>query len=140
MNVCGDFLQLPPVDKDNSRKSLAKPLNESFARAVEGEDCENAAETTQEKHKRLEAKQKAVEARQGWELWREIHRVVCLDINVRAPGVLSRLQAEMRDGVISDEMWDLYMSRVVSPNDPRLVDPALNAIQFNSSCIDIVFA
>ena len=68
MNVCGDFLQLPPVDKDNSRKSLAKPLNDSFARVVEGEDGEVEAETVQEKHKMLEAKQKAVEARQGWEL------------------------------------------------------------------------
>ena len=25
MNLCGDLLQLPPVDKDSSRKSLAKP-------------------------------------------------------------------------------------------------------------------
>ena len=52
MNLCGDFLQLPPFDKDNSRKSLAKPLNESFARAVEGEGCDKEAETLQEKHRR----------------------------------------------------------------------------------------
>ena len=48
-----------------------------------------------------------VEARQGFELWRSITRVVCLAVNVRAPGLLSRLQSEMRAGAISDERWDL---------------------------------
>ena len=47
---------------------------------------------------------KLVEGRQGFALWRSIKRVVCLEINVRAPGVLSRLQADMRAGSISDEM------------------------------------
>ena len=28
INVCGDHLQLPPVDKDGTRKSLAKPLDD----------------------------------------------------------------------------------------------------------------
>ena len=40
------------------------------------------------------------EGRQGFELWRSIARVVCLTVNVRAPGVLSKLQAEMRFGRI----------------------------------------
>ena len=65
------------------------------------------------------------EARQGFELWRSITRVVCLTVNVRAPGVLSRLQAEMRSGTISDDMWNLYMSRVLQPGDLRLQDPSL---------------
>ena len=62
--------------------------------------------------------------RQGFELWRSIKRIVCLNVNIRAPGLLGRLQAEMRNGAISDEMWDLYMSRVITPNDPRLHDEA----------------
>ena len=41
-------------------------------------------------------------------------------MNVRAPGLLSRLQAEMRSGSISDEMWELYLSRVITRNDDRL--------------------
>ena len=40
--------------------------------------------------------------------------------NVRAPGLLSQFQAEMRAGSISDEMWDLYMSRVIALEDDRL--------------------
>ena len=28
MNICGDFLQLPPVDKHGTRKSLAVPVDE----------------------------------------------------------------------------------------------------------------
>ena len=54
-------------------------------------------------------------------MWRSIKRVVCLDINVRAPDALGRLQEEMRSGKISDEMWDLYMSRVLTESDDRLL-------------------
>ena len=67
--------------------------------------------------------EKLVEARQGHDLWRSINRVVSLSVNVRAPGILSRLQGEMRSGKISDEMWELYMSRRMTPQDPRLSDP-----------------
>ena len=115
INVCGDFLQLPPVSKDGRRKSMAQPLDdtgmpepaeepplaESFA-------CEGPVVPS-------------AEGRQGLEMWRSFfRRVVCLNVNVRAPGVLSRLQAEMRAGSISDEMWEVYMSRVLQPKDPRL--------------------
>ena len=31
----------------------------------------------------------------------------------------------MRAGAISDEMWDLYMDRVLQADDPRLKDPRL---------------
>ena len=78
-------------------------------------------ETTQERKKKAKLA-KLAETVQGLHLWRTIRHVVCLQINVRAPGVLSRLQAEMRAGAISDEMWSLYMSRVMQPNDPRLTD------------------
>ena len=116
VTVCGDFLQLPPVDKDGSRKSLAMPLDDV------GQCLDDALDESSTQNK--DAKQsRLAEGRQGFELWRSIRRVVCLSVNVRAPGVLSRLQQEMRSGVISDEMWDVYMSRVLEPNDPRLLDP-----------------
>ena len=78
-------------------------------------------ESTQER-KRTGKLAKLAETVQGLQLWRTIRHVVCLQVNVRAPGILSRLQAEMRAGAISDEMWSLYMSRVMQPNDPRLTD------------------
>jgi hypothetical protein len=40
------------------------------------------------------------------------------------PDDLGRLQAEMRAGTMSDEMWDLYLSRVIVPGDARLTDPS----------------
>ena len=46
LNICGDFLQLPPVDKDNSRRSLAMPdeKDSSFREQREqGDDDEEAA-------------------------------------------------------------------------------------------------
>jgi len=111
VNVCGDFLQLPPVDKDGSKRSLALPLDDDgHALPVEDEDdrAEDSAKTTH------------AEGRQGYNLWRSIRKVVCLTVNVRAPDALGRLQEEMRAGIISDAMWDLYMSRVLKPSDPRL--------------------
>jgi len=119
MNLCGDFLQLPPVDKDGSRRSLAKPLDD--AGYYDEEEEEEGAVDEEFKLK----KQAQAESRQGFELWRSVRRVVVLNVNVRAPGVLSRLQAEMRAGYISNEMWDVYRSRIMTPNDPRLTDPTL---------------
>ena len=87
------FLQLPPVDKDGSRRSLALPLDEVGKVVVDEDDN---AEATRKAHH--------AEARQGSELWRSIRRVVCLTVNIRAPDALGRLQDEMRSGKISDEM------------------------------------
>ena len=46
LNICGDFLQLPPVDKDNSRRSLAMPYEEEspfLGQRKQGDDDEEAA-------------------------------------------------------------------------------------------------
>ena len=110
VNLCGDFLQLPPVNKDGSKPSLAK--RPSKVAEVESVDEETAADVVESER---------AECRQGFELWRSIKRVVSLCVNVRAPDILSRLLAEMRAGKISDEMWDLYLSRRLQPGDPRLL-------------------
>ena len=127
LNVCGDFLQLPPVDKDGTRKGLAVPLNDYGVCDVseaESQCAENATEQKSDEDADVptarQRKQANVEGRQGFELWRQIRRVVCLTVNVRAPGILSRLQSEMRDGKISDEMWAVYQSRVLVDDDSRL--------------------
>ena len=99
LSVCGDFLQLPPpVAKDGSRKSLAMKPTESGDEAADG--CMDADDVKVHQQKRS----KQVEGHQGFILWRSIERVVSLGVNVRAPGVLSRLQSEMRVGRISDAM------------------------------------
>ena len=123
LNVCGDFLQLPPVDPYGSKKSLAQPID-----AVGNLDPTDVADDSVphpgDRPDKVDPKRQArSETRQGRELWCQIPYVVNLEINVRAPGVLSRMLAEMRDGKLSDEMWDLYESRVLQPNDPRLTDP-----------------
>ena len=95
VNLCGDFLQLPPVDIDGSRHSLARSMDD--VGNVEEEDADDDAVA--------EKKRKAdVETLQGHDLWRSVERVVCLYVNVRAPDVLGRLQMEMRAGHISDEV------------------------------------
>ena len=109
MTICCDFLHLPPVDKDGTKQSLAKL-------AVEG-DAEDEGEGAEEDTKEAKAKakvrrEKAVETQQGRHIWENVRRVICLDVNVRAPGLLGRLQEEMRQGCLSDDMWNAYLSRV----------------------------
>ena len=73
VNICGDSLQLPPVDKDGSRRSLAMPLDDSGHAALE-DDEEEKEDSKKATH---------AESRQGFELWRSIRRVVCLTVTLR---------------------------------------------------------
>ena len=59
MNYSGDFLQLPPVDKNGSRKSLAMPHEDPADEVVAGAEC--AAKLQQKRDK-------MVEGRQGFQL------------------------------------------------------------------------
>ena len=61
VNLCGDFLQLPPVNKDGSKPSLAK--RPSKVAEVESVDEETAA---------IVDESERAEFRQGFELWRSI--------------------------------------------------------------------
>ena len=89
LNICGDFLQLPPVDKDGSRPSLAMDLDAPDLPPPDNDDT-SAAAGQKDKRKRV------AESRQGRALWLDVRRVVSLSVNVRAPDALGRLQAEMR--------------------------------------------
>ena len=113
------LIAVPPVDKDGTRPSLA--CVPSCASTV-GDDVCGA---TSAKDKPDDARDsRLLEASQGLHFWRSIRRVVCLPTNIRAPGLLSRLPAQMRAGRIRDEMWNVYMSRVRVPNDMRLSSPS----------------
>ena len=115
MTFCGDFLQLPPVDPSDAQKSLATDLDDTGILDMQP-DCPDEKDSEKKRSKHAEVVQ-------GLQLWKRIRRVVCLDVNVRAPGPLSRLLAEMRAGAVSDEMWSLYCDRIMQPNDPRLTQP-----------------
>ena len=110
--LSGDFLQLPPIE----RGSLAR-RSENGGESMEEDKTrlENANEADVQKRNDKES-----ETLQGLLLWRGLTRVVSLAVNIRAPGVLGRLQSEMRRGSISDDMWSVYLSRIVQSQDPRL--------------------
>ena len=111
MNICGDFLQLPPVDKHGTRKSLALPVDAEGNIDSEKDPVEQAAGDDDATQKADMEEQAALENRQGFELWRSLHNVVTLYVNVSAPGALGRFQAEMRSGKLSDEMWRSAIER-----------------------------
>ena len=111
--LSGDFLQLPPIE----RGSLAQPPGQDMQHDSEDEKELDGTPT--------KAVSDTGETSQGMLLWRGFTRVVSLSVNVRAPGILGRLQSEMRSGDISSDMWRLYLSRVIEPSDPRLHMPPL---------------
>ena len=102
--LSGDFLQLPPVERVglaqeavvSSSADRGAPEFDDIGDA--GPECKKVAKVDEEV---------LAEARQGLSLWRAIPNVISLNVNVRAPGVLSRLQTEMRNGAISPAMWNL---------------------------------
>ena len=66
---------------------------------------------------------KLADSVQGLQLWKRVRRVVSLDINIRAPGPLSTLLAEMRAGKgLSPTSWSMYEERILKSPDPRLTD------------------
>ena len=64
-------------------------------------------------------------------MWRRVRKAVTLSIPLRAPDVLSRLLNGLRSGSISDEMWALYLTRVMRPNDERLKAPPFSTSPTN---------
>ena len=112
MVLSGDFMQLPPVDPGSAAPSLA--LDPGGLEEPDGAECKDVDKK----------RAKFTETVQGLYLWRRTTRVVSLDVNLRSPGPLSQLLAAMRSKEdLSDDMWNLYLSRVMKPQDPRPSDP-----------------
>ena len=112
VTIAGDWLQLPPVDPGETNTSLAVDVDDSGV--VDDKPDHPPGKETDTNPSKL------ADVAQGLLLWKRVRHVVCLDVNIRAPGPLSRLLAEMRDGNVSPEMWELYCSRVMTTNDQRL--------------------
>ena len=104
--VCGDFLQLPPVEEP----SLAMPLDEEgYMQQVEPEAQGAEKDEKEERRERRE-----FEHRSGFEIWRECFTVVtCLNLNMRTEGVLADILQGMRDGLVSDDAWKALQGRVL---------------------------
>ena len=72
MNICGDFLQLPPVDKHGTRKSLAAHVDELGGVEVDEEPLEMTLDLGEQVKDGKRREQMNLETRQGLELWRSI--------------------------------------------------------------------
>ena len=115
----GDFLQLPPVD--GQWKSLAVPWEQVERLRQEIEEETNRKVGPQAKQEKkavnkkdeLMAQVREAEHRGGCELWRSLQVVVSLTLNMRSGGVLARILQEMREGGLSDAMWQVLQDRVI---------------------------
>ena len=58
-------------------------------------------------------------------------------MNLRAPGLLGNLQAAMRRGEVTQELWDIYVSRKLT-SAGAVLDPRLNAPPFSSNLIHYI--
>lgn len=115
VTISGDFLQLPPILMGKDDLLLATSLDKLCNLDPDGDV--NSEMDAFKPRKRL------ADSVEGVQIWQNIRRVVHLDVNIRAPGPLSRFLAEMRAGHLSDSMWKLYLTRVMQKNDPRLTAP-----------------
>ena len=97
-SLCGDFLQLTPVDNP----SLATPLDDQGF-IVEPMDEGVVVNDMEVKLK----ERRDFEHRNGFELWRErFTSVTCLTLNMRTTGVLADVLQGMREGKITDVLWN----------------------------------
>ena len=118
--LSGDFLQLPPVDRGSLAKAFTavtqEPMGEaagSVVRPPDNKTVHNTAHQADVDPGERDDVAETGESSQGMLLWHSLNRVVSLHVNVRAPGVLGRLLAEMREGNISDEMWRVFLPRIL---------------------------
>jgi hypothetical protein len=144
--VCGDFLQLPPVD--GQWKSLAIPWEdvERLRREMEDEALPSAKRRKKVQSEDKDAQVREAEHRGGCELWRSFRLVVCLSLNMRSAGMLAQILQEMRQGGFQDATWEALQDRVVGvvrtkqgaltritagARDPRLLRPPFSN---NATC------
>jgi hypothetical protein len=132
----GDMLQLPPVN----RPSLAEPLD------IHGKRRRRTQEEAVDGDAAKQDEQAIADHRTGLGIWHKFQSVVMLTLNVRAPGPLGDLLAELRAGPLSDASMELLRSRLIGYSlvagkaralpmgtpDPRLTQPPFsnNAIHF----------
>jgi len=128
--LCGDFLQLPPVDVP----SLAIPWD--IVQQCHREAAEAAESKVSTKDPAVKEREEA-EHRGGCELWASIKLVVSLSLNMRSSDTLARILQELRDGCLSDRSWEALQDRVLGvaridgklqrlpegEMDPRLTQP-----------------
>ena len=144
--VCGDFLQLPPVD--GQWKSLAIPWEdvERLRREMEDEALPPSKRQKKGQSEDKDAHVREAEHRGGCELWRSFQLVVCLSLNMRSGGMLAEILQEMRQGGFQDATWEALQDRVVGvvrtkegaltrltsgTRDPRLLRPPFSN---NAAC------
>ena len=72
------------------------------------------------------AKVREAEHRGGCELWRSFQVVVSLTLNMRSGGMLARILQEMREGTLSDAMWQALQDRVLGVT--RSTDGSLHQV------------
>jgi len=135
----GDMLQLPPVQ----RPSLAEPLSKTGKR-LRSQD-ENSDDDDLPDNKR----QATAAHRAGLELWHQFRSVVVLTLNVRAPGPLGEILAEMRNGPLSTASMELLKGRKIGyqlvdgkavPLPPGAADPRLTQPPFSTNQVHYVVA
>ena len=121
--LCLHLSQFPvPLDHTSSPPSSARKLSGWGTTSLSIPAFPGAVEESSDEEMELAHS----EIRQGLELWRSMENVISLQTNIRAPGILSRLQHEMRQGHISDD-WPLesYQHPVTSPTPANRIFPLI---------------
>ena len=148
ISLSGDLLQLKPIGKP----SFAERYQESAAKHPEPR--KKGLEATKQRKRRagmaaVEAEDEAEEevsehvyenrahAQRGDATYLTFRTVISLNVNLRAPGVLGDLQAAMRRGEVTRELWEIYASRKLTSAGVAL-DSRLSAPPFSNHPIHYI--
>jgi hypothetical protein len=147
ISLSGDLLQLKPIGKP----SFAQRYTEPTATVAELRRKTSGALKQRKRRAGIVAKEEVGEedevpeqvyehrahAQRGDATYLTFKTVISLDVNLRAPGVLGDLQAAMRRGDVTQDLWDIYASRKLTSAGAEL-DPRLNAPPFSNNPIHYI--
>jgi hypothetical protein len=148
ISLSGDLLQLKPIGKPSFAERYREPAaklpepRKKGSRALKqrkrrGGVAAAEAEDGEEEEVSEHVYENRAHAQRGDATYLTFKTVISLDLNLRAPGVLGDLQAAMRRGEVTRELWEIYASRKLT-SDGVVLDPRLNAPPFSNNPIHYI--
>ena len=147
VSLSGDLLQLQPITKASfarrytdlspvvvvaRKRTSPQSTKHPASILVEGDVAEKTP---------VREPDNKVHAQSGDAKYLKFKTVISLDVNLRAPGILGELQAAMRKGEVTQELWEVYASRKLAysgSSDEPVLDPRLSAPPFSNHPIHYI--
>ncbi len=113
VSLSGDLLQVQPIMQASFARRFTDPSPEVVVpvKRTSSQSKKHLAGDDAAEKKPVEHPVRPVPAQSGDARYLKFKTVISLDVNLRAPGVSGDLQAAMRNGEVTEELWEVYASR-----------------------------